>query len=366
MSTEKNIILQQFNGADYDTLYPKTKSIQTYVSDEVISKLVLSSGANADDALQAIANKLKLVADGVASITVTVTDDSGNAVKNIIVDGIFSDSGTEVYTNDSGVATGYISEGEQTISINYGDLSNISEAVSIVKGETINKSYTVSRRNFLKITSSQQLRFSSNVSQIDVTVVGGGGGGSGAYNDEKPSGGGGGGYCTVQEQVNFTINKAYPAVIGSGGAGGGANSRGSTGGSTSFLRVTASGGEGGYIGFKGVTCAQANGNGPGGSVDHNYAGVAGSVAGYTSFTETTIYGGGGGSGAYASGSSLNNGANYGGKGAVYDTDVSKQTAAVAGQDGFGGGGGGGETERNYLGAKGGSGCVAIRMHLTVT
>ena len=124
MSTEKNIILQQFNGADYDTLYPKTKSIQTYVSDEVISGLALSSGANADDALQAIANKLKLVADGVASITVTVTDDSGNAVKNIIVDGIFSDSGTEVYTNDSGVATGYISAGEQTISINYGDLSN--------------------------------------------------------------------------------------------------------------------------------------------------------------------------------------------------------------------------------------------------
>lgn len=39
MATEKNIIMKEFNGTDYDILYPKTKPIQIDGFDDIIAKI---------------------------------------------------------------------------------------------------------------------------------------------------------------------------------------------------------------------------------------------------------------------------------------------------------------------------------------
>lgn len=41
MSVKKNIIMKEFNGTDYDILYPKTKVIQIDGFDDSIAKIVL-------------------------------------------------------------------------------------------------------------------------------------------------------------------------------------------------------------------------------------------------------------------------------------------------------------------------------------
>ena len=377
MGVKKDITMSVFNGTDYDALYPKTKSTQAFVSDKIITDLALSAGANVDDAFQSIINTLKLITGNVAAITVTVKDSSGNAIPNILVDGIFSDSGTEVYTNSSGVATGYVAEGEQTIVINYADLSEVSETFTVTRGSTYSKTLTPTRRNFFKITTSRTVRFSENVTQVDVTAVGGGGGGGNANVDYVANtvglgAGGGGGYCTVMENVLFTANAKYTAVVGAGASAETAiSSYGKgKGGDSSFLGVVALGGESGEAGNPSASSSSARhgdaGVGNGNGADQNNVAMAGSVAGYSSFTETVVYGGGGG----APGSNVE-GAGFGGDGFHLDENY-KNVESTPGQDGFGGGGGAGGSyieDGEYevtSGARGGSGCIAIRMHLTIT
>lgn len=388
MALEKDIIMHQYNGLDYDTLYPKTTSIQAIVSDEVISGLALSSGANADDALQVISNKLKLISQSVATITVTVTDDSGNAVKSALINGIFTESGESVYTNDSGVASGYIAEGSKTISIkNYADLEDISKTLTVVKGSTIMEEITATRRNFLKLTESKSVKFSGNVSTADVTSVGGGGA-SGAcasnldHREVASGGSGAGGYCVVQDNIAIEPNKSYQAIIGSGASVGALK-----GGKTSFLGVEADGGNSGTdatrttsgpfsyanIGIGGI----GNGNGVNGIKGDSdieeivgTQGNPGTVDGFSSFTETVKYGGSGGGGAFDTDKvfppSAGPGGGFGGDGGRPGSD------GQPGQDGFGGGAGApgiqawfdddGHQVRMGKPAKGGSGCVTMRIH----
>lgn len=348
--------------ADKDGVYSKDETIRSS------TKVLFGLGDTSipDDAFRYIKNRLDLITASVAEIQVTVIDESGAAIDNVRIAGMFDENGSDVYTNSEGVANGYLPEGEQTISLNeYADLVEMSETFTVTRGSTIVKNWTIARRNFLKLTSSKNLRFTSNVTRVDVTAVGGGGGGSGAWNKRDSTlcgygGGGGGGYCTVQENAPFEAGVEYPAVVGSGGAGGkgycGASGTtsgaGGTGGTSSFLGVSANGGGGG-------TAANQNygdggvGNGNGG--DGIYNGVAGTVAGYSSFTKTVVYGGGGAGGDEATvhGDTIPGG--YGG------------ARGASAQDGFGGGGGGGCTRSESgspgNGGDGGDGCIAIRMHL---
>lgn len=327
-----------------------------------------------DEAFQKVDNRLNLMTDGVAEITVTVNDETGSPVSNVQVTGIFADDGSAVYTNESGVASGYISEGERTISIDYADLSEVSETFTVLRGNTLTKTLTPTRRNFLKLTASKTLRFSDNVTRVDVTAVGGGGGGGNANVDRVDNAvgrgaGGGGGYCTVTENVPFVAEEKYPAVVGAGApASSAVGSYGKgKGGTSSFLGVEALGGDSGEAGSPSASSSAARhgdaGVGNGNGADQNYAAVAGAVAGYSSFTETVAYGGGGG----AQGDNWD-GAGYGGDGFHLDGDY-KNVESTPGQDGFGGGGGAGG---HYIddgeyevtkGAAGGCGCIAIRMHL---
>lgn len=335
-----------------------------------------------NDAFANIAKELsvlRLKADDVAALSVTLKSTQGNPLANVQILGMFDEDGNTCATNASGVASGYVAEGNVILSVsNYADIVDYSETFVAEAGKSYTRAMTVTTRNFLKLTTSKNIKVSGNVSRVDVTAVGGGGGGGNNHTWSSSSGrqtidtggGGGGGYCTVKESVAFTPNTPYSATVGAGGA------VGTNGGSSSFLGVTASGGSAGSYG----TSGGGAGNGRGGhGVDFDETdgdthamggnGVAGSVAGYSSFTETVIYGGGGGAGSGGHFTAGGSGAGYGGNGAAVQNRT--DYPGTAGTDGFGGGGGGsgGVVYSNDFelcsGTKGGSGCIAIRMHLKV-
>lgn len=374
--------------ADQPTQEGTPLNKETLLTDQTETELFGSAAdRTVDDAFAGIAGQLKLIMSNMAAITLTVQDTTGKPIPEVLVQGILSESGQAVYTNANGVAAGYIGEGSQVIKVSgYADLVDYSETVTVVKGTTISKTIKLTTRNFLKITASKTVKFSGNVNRVDVTVVGGGGGGSGGSKERNEhacgGSGGGGGYCTVSENVSFAVNQIYPATVGAGGQKGLAyvasgstieSTSGKDGGATSFLGVTALGGKGGIFGGSNGDKRSTGGagNGKGGdsgriggaynnSVAYGLPGVAGTVPGYSSFTEMVIYGGGGGGAGIRDAKPGGSGAGYGGNGGA-----SNNIPATAGENGFGGGGGGGVggSATGYDGAAGGSGCVAIRMHL---
>lgn len=315
-----------------------------------------------DEAFAGIAGQLKLIKSDSAAITLTVQDTTGKPIPEVLVQGILSESGQAVYTNASGVAAGYIGEGAQVIKVSgYADLVDYSETVTVVKGTTINKTINLTTRNFLKITASKSIKFSGNVSRIDVSVgaAGGGGAGTSDIGSNHCACGGGGGRVAKAQNVPFSANQNYPAVIGSGGKGGN-RSDGEDGGSSSFLGVTAQGGTRGRLGtgssFRGI------GNGNGGYVTPYPSdvidGEAGTETMYSSIDSESPYGGGGGAVDDSDSDytrTSNGGSPGGGNGA---------TSGENGVNGLGGGGGaGGYTGSGTTGGRGGSGAIAIRMHL---
>lgn len=334
-----------------------------------------------DEAFSGVMARLSLVMQNVATITLTVTDTAENPIPNVYVNGVFDEDGESVATNASGQAVGYVADGTTTLSIsNYADIINYSEQFDAVKGQDYTHTIQVQTQNFLKFTSTQNVRFSGNVEQVDVTSVGGGGGAGATNGNGRASaasgGAGGGGNCVVQEDVTFSPNIVYQAIVGAGGVAGGG------GGTSSFLGVSANGGNpggNGNISYPYIAGIGGSGNGKGGNgvaitiypgeQKSGNPGVSGNVQGYASFTETIAYGGGGGSGGIFGGTG-GSGAGYGGDGGGWPSSINGQN----GTDGFGGGGGSGgyqyteydtggdDTEIGSPG-RGGSGCIAIRMHL---
>lgn len=362
---------------------------ETLLQDDTETALFGSANnRTVDQAFRGIANKLDLIMGDQAAITVTVTDQAGHPVTQALVNGVYGEDGSTVYTNSSGVASGYIAEGAQTISITgYADLEDISKQLDVVKGTTITETLTPTRRNFLHLTQSQNVKFSGDVSTVDSNPVGGGGGaGYGALSSGRfgaSGGAGGGGHSTIQTGLQVTPNTSYPAVVGAGGQPGREDTEGSDGGTSSFLGAIAAGGNHGSnasvnsSGWGGTPGIGGIGNGKGadgaeGDGDENENGKNGSIGteyGYLSFANTGRMGGGGGSGTPDRGVDEGQGAGYGGDGG-YATDQ----PPTSGQDGYGGGGGSGgvligDNEPGYYGeigtsARGGSGAVNMRIHFT--
>ena len=343
-----------------------------------------------DEAFAGLAVQIKLIMSNTAAITLTLKDSAGHAIPGVLVQGILTESGQAVYSGTDGVAAGHIAEGSQTIKVTgYADIEDYTETIAVTKGTTITKALTLTTRNFFKITSSKSVKFSGNVNTVDVTVVGGGGGGGGGAASNSNAGqiggnGGGGGYCVAQAGQQVSPNVAYPAIIGAGGNGGAAapyeweGTSGGNGGSTSFLGITANGGNGATANSVDSTPIAASGNGSGGRASYKWSGTytsvptsgsPGTVQGYASFDSTALYGGGGGGGAGNgngnSGAGATGGSQYGGNGGDWDGDIDGKSA----QNNTGGGGGGGGANRNNddceagKGGSGGSGVVTIRMHL---
>ena len=346
-----------------------------------------------DDAFAGIAGQLKLIMSDMASITLTVQDTNGKPIPKVLVQGILSESGQAVYTNASGVATGYIGEGQQPIKVSgYADLADYSETLTVVKGTTITKTWKLTTLDFLKITASKSVKFSGNVSTIDFTLGAPGSGAGGNISPESDDSteeiatGGAGAGGNVKEVIakDVSPNVSYPAVIGAGGVSGESKTYylslrksvyaedGSAGGTTSFMGESISGpsgGKGAYWLYPSQECftgdgAKGNGNGANGvkayrgTTVNGQNGGAGTQKMYKSFTESEDYGGGGGSGPIGGEPGAGGAPGGGNSGRPY----SGQTSGSNGTANKGGGAGGG-SGGNGKGGKGGSGVIAVRMHL---
>lgn len=394
--TAEYVYLERSDDPD-DPGTPLTK--ETLLKDQTETALFGNAAdRTVDETFAGIAARLKMIADDMASITLTVKDARGNPMAGVYVENVFTDIGATAMTNDSGVINGYVSEGEVTIRIkNCGDIVDISDTFTAAKGQAYTRTLTVTTRNFLKVTSSRSIYFSKNVQRVDGTFVAAGG--SGAYHfpnsGGSPSGSagaGGGGQVIVQENLPFTPSVKYPISIGAGAApatvsnaGNFENgpSDGKDGGNTSFMGITAVGGKGGKSSYlHSGTASGGTGDGPGGNggTQKNMQGGNGTAAsklGYTSFTEFGDYSGGAGASAWIGypTSAMENwtfgrrgmGAGKGGHGSGQDQTGTQHTMLSATNGTDGGGGGGGDTGDMMNPSKksgaGGSGCVAIRMHL---
>ena len=364
----------------YEVLYPYTipSQVEDLLNNDTKVYIGLSEDSTPDDAFRSL--YLLNVLQGKIALTLTVKDSAtGTPMEGIQIacssycDAKGNPIAGPIETNSEGKIDVFCSVSNPTLSISgYFDIEDYSQQFSYELGNSYSAEWNVTTRNFLKMTSGTNKMFSPNVNRVDVTCVGGGG--SGAFVSNGSGQGGNGGFCVVQENTDFNFNIGYSLIVGSGGMAVSdydeQNVNGKDGGQTSFLNVIANGGGGGYaygdkISNPNRYLVNSNGNGIGAywsdQTNPYYGRIAatvGNVMGYSSFTETVIYGGGGGGCLCYNGSEWDSeGAGYGGKGGF-------KTQSTTGQNGFGGGGGAsGDINSWGTGKTGGSGCVAIRMHL---
>lgn len=354
-------------------------------SDDVISLYGLESDDTPNDIFLLLYKKLKMINEGLAEVTIIAKTQSGNPLKGILLPDLKDSDGKDVYTDSSGKAT-FFAKGGTTAKItwsNYGDIEDFTESFTVNSGEIIAKEITLKVRNFFRVTSTQNVRFTKNTSRVDVSV-GGGGGGAGRIGKQssgdpyRSAGGGGGGYAKSQENVEFVTDTTYTATVGAGG------NVDEKGGTSSFMGVSAQGGEPGQDSFdssSNVEGGQGNGNGADGvsttfsmSVEvPGNAGKSGANTIFNSFESSTPHGGGGGSGSlkrpgrYDSIDGGRGGSPGGGDGG--DAAQNNERNGKNGTNGTGGGGGSagiwydeGSASFGTPGV-GGSGVVTMRMHL---
>lgn len=353
-------------------------------SDDVISLYGLESDDTPNDIFLLLYKKLKMINEGLAEVTIIAKTQSGNPLKGILLPDLKDSDGKDVYTDSSGKAT-FFAKGGTTAKItfsNYGDIEDFTESFTVNSGEIIAKEITLKVRNFFRVTSTQNVRFTKNTSRVDVSV-GGGGGGAGRIGKQssgdpyRSAGGGGGGYAKSQENVEFVTDTTYTATVGAGG------NVDEKGGTSSFMGVSAQGGEPGQGSFdssSNVEGGQGNGNGADGvsttfsmSVEvPGNAGKSGANTIFNSFESSTPHGGGGGSGSlkrpgrYDSIDGGRGGSPGGGDGG--DAAQNNERNGKNGTNGTGGGGSAGiwydEGSASFgTPGVGGSGVVTMRMHL---
>nr|DAX66641.1 MAG TPA: Receptor Binding Protein [Caudoviricetes sp.] len=392
------------------------------ISSECANILNIDSNSSVDDGLKSLGIKTNMLVQGTATLKLKVVDQSGHPVSGVRIANTFSiNPGDTPLTDSNGKLTAYIDGHGATISISgYGDIQDASMEISANPGDTISRTLTVTRRNFLKITKSQNIRFSPNCQSIDFALGGAGGGGSKYVNARElyqylyhaggyagGGAGGGGGYVTEKKSVSILPNHDYPVIIGAGGTGGGTlsstidpNGVGGDGGISSFLGNNAEGGK--HPTYQSKVLVDSDdpestyidkyvggvGNGSGANsrdyVNSNsvniYPGLAGTQKIYASFTTDTLYGGGGGGGA-AIGLAISNcnggvggnpGGGAGGANTLQGSTNASGNPGAQGIDNLGGGGGGGACSQGRFGAtsatggRGGNGVLTIRMHLAVS
>lgn len=392
------------------------------ISSECANILNINSNSSVDDGLKSLGIKTNMLVQGSATLKLKVVDQSGHPVSGVQIANTFPvNPGDTPLTDSNGELTAYIDGHGATISISgYGDIQDASMEISANPGDTISRTLTVTRRNFLKITKSQNIRFSPNCQLIDFALGGGGGGGSTYVNTHElysylyhaggyagGGAGGGGGYVTEKKSVSILPNHDYPVIIGAGGTGGGTlssaidpNGVGGDGGISSFLRNNAEGGK--HPTYQSKVLVNSDdpeseyidkyvggvGNGSGAnsrdyvnsSSVNIYPGLAGTQKIYTSFTTDTLYGGGGGGGA-AIGLAISNcnggvggnpGGGAGGANTLQGSTNASDNPGAQGIDNLGGGGGGGACSYGRFGAtsasggRGGNGVLTIRMYLAIS
>ena len=346
MASNKNITMKEFNGTDYDTLYPKTLDSQGLLTDVNSTSYGVNTVA---EALNLIYNSITLQ----SPLKLKVIDPSGAVVvgSNILNGG--SVVGT---TNSNGEANIYIPQGITSLIVqntngyvNYNDTTVQIQSSWIGDGNYHEVSIGgLAENGIVRYTNSTQVKFSPSVKNVDACLVGGGG--SGAYGDRDAnyswSGGGSGGILNVFE-IKIDSNTNYNIIVGG------------IGGNSSFMNNVATGGKGGANGGTGGTP-----NGLNGATGGKTTAVGNDGQSNTTISEfddgVTFYGGSGASGD--KNTKRSGGTPYGGDGGYGTTDINKMKGSDA--TGYGGGGGGAMCSTGGAGSagKGYQGLVAIRVH----
>ena len=325
--------------ADQPTEVGTPLNKNTFLSDETAWLYGLDDTAVPDDLFQRI---IFNISGKSHALNITAKMYTGDPAVGVTLGGVTALDGGPIVTDAYGKAVGYVDSLPATITtpdLGYLDVGNASVEVGTSENLVIPVEVVIPAvsNKYVKIQSSQKVKFSRGVSTVDVCIVGGGGGG-GAETTRGRGGGGGGGYVTNAKGVSITPNQEYDIVIGAGGSGGKRDGASATdGGASSAFGHTANGGKKGLGGTGGA------GNGKGGNAGRN-----GSNATVYEFDESGrgLAGGGGGGGAEY-GKDHPGGQPCGGTG-VNDGGKSGKVP--------GGGGGGGF----YNGGPGGAGQVSIR------
>lgn len=355
-----NVTLHQKNNdGAYDNLYPRTTADHTMLTSDTGTKYGLTDG----NAEQAISISMQFI-QTIGVLSIYVKDPLGNPIEGAIIQGL---SGSPS-TNASGFVQGTLVNNPITVKSPCADLKDKSVDTSGYVGTTRALNVTlesIGENGIVRYTSSTSVKFSAVTKTVDVCCVGGGGGGgnvasTGFYNFAGSGGGGGGGGIVNSYALSVNAYTLYPIIIGNGGG------VEQTGGNTTFLSVIANGGEGGRGQAQGVAGLVGCGNGGNSSPGESNTTVS-------EFNDgKTFYSGGGGAGkvktyetyGYAGGTP--NGAEGACASFVYPNNINAKRA------GIGGGGGGnavyvqdnqGTTIRGNA-SSGGSGLVAIRIHLS--
>ena len=366
-----NVTLHQKNkdGA-YDNIYPRTTADHTMLTSATGNKYGLTDG----NAEQAVSISMDFIST-IGAISMYVFDPLGNPVEGAIIQGLSGNPST----NASGFVQGTVVANPVTVTSPYVDLKDKSVNVTSYVGTTTAMQVTLEslgENGIVRFTRSTNVKFSHVTKTVDVCCVGGGGGGGQSANNQTTTyefngggAGGGGGGIVNSYGINVSADTSYSISIGNGGSIEG------TGGTTTFLSVSAPGGTGGsrsgdypndqqVAGLAGIA-----GCGNGGSYS-----AGGSNTTVSEFNDgKTFYSGGGGAGVGERVATENNkfkgGSPNGASGAI----AGQMNTAKAGVAGIGGGGGGAAHYQNMSGStinndiragSGGSGLVAIRIHLS--
>ena len=366
----KNITLKQLNEpSTYDELYPAGAIDYTMLTEATSAAYGVENGS-VKDAL----NGLYQYIHSSNVVKIKVVDSSNNPLPNITANGITGSpqSGTD------GVIKGVADSNSVTLVSPYVDTIK-TKTVDVSKYKNTTRTLIVTMDSvadgaIIRYTSSQNVRFSNRVANIDVCCVGGGGAGGRGTSGSKGQGLGGGGGGIVN-LISFAVNAnvSYQINVGSGGTYSGSVASNSGGDSSFGSDVIANGGggvtvnasSGGMVPGK----AGADGCGDGGSSST----VAGSNTTISEFNVCIIFYSGGGGGAsgvtYPSSSNPKNGGKpNGANGAWFNRNTNKTENATAAGIGGGGGGGIDATYNQYGrygadGSSGGPGLVSIRVHL---
>ena len=367
----KNITLHQKNNSGiYDSLYINTVATKLSNSESLDTELEMTDG-NSDSSMNKIASYLKLL--GIIHIRVVCEDSS--PIQGVVISGLQEDKTTDengdVYgkignTNIITLTSPYVDIKDKTV-----DLTNLYKtpfSILIIQMEH------VANLDIVRYETSKNVKFSRYVESVDICCVGGGGGGGTtphSNGNPNPTGGAGGGGGGIVNKYNIPVSSGYSQYIkiGSGGKGGytvgGQKFYGEAGGTTSFMGVSAKGGEGGYLNtFNDYVLAGqpgVDGCGYGGSGNHG-----GSNTTISEFDDgKTFYSGGGGAGIFETNQTGNRFKGGSPNGADGGVTISPMTIIPPSVAGIGGGGGGASNDFvNFTGGSGGSGLVAIRIHLS--
>lgn len=343
----------------------------------------LGTPASVDDALQALANYA--ISDAKLA-HITVRDEDGNALPNVILTGVMLPDGTAAITDENGsVLVSIPSKTNVNFSVDYIDIPSISIEIEPSPDKIVN-SYSVImpyiEANSVREITTSGLYSVHNQHNALICCAGGGNDGSrgndaynssGAYTTGGDGGSGGTGGKIYNENYVLTASAAYECVIASSAGETTFDNISSVNGTSDTLalldesyrnKIGGSGGNGGkgggcYVSNDGYATLTTPSNG----ANSDSAGGGGGGGGGCSHSNDARTGAYGGSSTYGSAgnrgsnvASSNYGAN-GGKGG---------DGGYAGGGGGGGGGGGALSTASTAkgsggpGGKGGQGIVLIK------